>query len=1096
MQHLKYLGILFIVFSFYACENEDLTRNSSSKKLFTKLESSYTGLHFENALSLEEQADYINYEYNITGAGVAVGDINGDGLEDLFICGNKVSDKLYLNKGNFQFEDVTIKSGIDISPNQWSTGVTIVDINMDGFLDIYVCRSGNLPAVQRANALYINNGDGTFLEQAQKLGLDDKGHSTQAAFLDYDLDGDLDVYVINHQDDFDAVQPFEETNQRGLYSDRLYQNQNGIFKDVSIEAGIENDRYGFGLGIAVADYNKDGYPDIYISNDFFEHEYFYVNQGDGTFKQRVHESMKHTSFSSMGCDMADYDNDGWVDIMSVDMVAEDNLRQKNQMAGMNPDIFWEAVDSGLHYQYMFNALQRNNGDGSFSDLADYAGVTNTDWSWAPLFADLDNDGYKDLFISNGILRDLRYKDSKVKMKMENGKVVLAVSPLEYYLSYPATPIPNYCFKNTSDFKFKNVSNQWGLADEGFSNGALYSDLNNDGFLDIVVNNLNSKVSVYQNNGNSNNYLLVELNGPYIGAKVKLKFPDGTNQFIEIQPTRGYLSAVDHRAHFGLGERKTIQELSVIWPDGQSVILKNPSINQLLSINHTDSSPHIKKEIPNPMMKDVSEEIGLDYAHVENEFDDFEMEVLLPHKNSNHGPSLAIGDINGDNLEDVFVGGAIEQAGRMFVQNPDGSFTPIPGPWIPDGRQEDMGAAFFDADNDGDLDLYVASGGNEYVANSIAYKDRLYLNEGNLQFSKSTDALPDGMHISGKVVEPCDYDNDGDIDLFIGGRLTPTKYPFAPRSYLLQNDQGKFTDVTATVAPALLEPGLVACAVWMDYNSDGLKDLVVSGEWMPILLFENRGNSFIDKTDELNLDKLTGWWSSILAEDLDGDGDKDLVLGNNGLNYKYKANPGEPFEVYAHDFDQNGSMDIVLGYFNDGTLYPVRGRQCSSEQIPSIATKFKTYTEFGKASLREVYGEELDNALHLSVNDFASICLLNDNGNFEKIELPRLAQISSINGIVSDDVNKDGNVDLILAGNLYSSEVETSRNDASEGLVLLGKGDGTFNEVPINRSGFKAGGDVKDLKILKKGKEKLILVANNNSNMQAFKFVKSRLKKKE
>ena len=370
MQHLNYLGILFIVFSFYACENEDLSRNSSSKKLFTKLESSYTGLHFENALSLEEQADYINYEYNITGAGVAVGDINGDGLEDLFICGNKVSDKLYLNKGNFQFEDVTIKSGIDISPNQWSTGVTIADINMDGFLDIYVCRSGNLPAVQRANALYINNGDGTFLEQAQKLGLDDKGHSTQAAFLDYDLDGDLDVYVINHQDDFDAVQPFEETNQRGLYSDRLYQNQNGIFKDVSIEAGIENDRYGFGLGIAVADYNKDGYPDIYISNDFFEHEYFYVNQGDGTFKQLVHESMKHTSFSSMGCDMADYDNDGWVDIMSVDMVAEDNLRQKNQMAGMNPDIFWEAVDSGLHYQYMFNALQRNNGDGSFSDLAD------------------------------------------------------------------------------------------------------------------------------------------------------------------------------------------------------------------------------------------------------------------------------------------------------------------------------------------------------------------------------------------------------------------------------------------------------------------------------------------------------------------------------------------------------------------------------------------------------------------------------------------------------------------------------------------------------------------------------------------------------
>ncbi len=1081
-----YLVLITILFV-YSCENEEVVKQPQSKKLFQKITSSQSGVDFENYLTIEEQAEYLNYDYTINGAGLAVGDVNGDGLKDLFFCGNKVSDKLYLNQGDFKFEDISESAGVTSGEDSWSTGVSMTDINGDGLLDIYVCRGGNLPAAQRANAFYINQGDGTFIDEAKALGLADQGHSTQAAFFDYDLDGDLDVYVVNHQDDYDAKRPRSYLNKRDLHSDRLYQNQNGIFVDVSESAGLEPDKYGFGLGIAVADFTGDRYPDIYVSNDYFEHEYLYINQGDGTFKQRIHDAMKHTSFFSMGCDMADYDNDGWIDIMSVDMVAEDNLRQKNQMSGMNPDIFWEAVDEGLGFQYMYNALQRNNGNGTFSDLANYAGITNTDWSWAPLFADLDNDGLKDLFISNGYLRDLRYKDSKVKMKIENEKQIVAMTPVEFYEAYPSTPIANYCYQNTKDYKFKNVSNKWGLAEVGFSNGAVYADLNNDGFLDLVLNNLNSKASVYQNTTNGNNYLEVKVDGPYTGARVELALDDVSKQYIEIQPTRGYLSSVQHEAHFGLGQSTNIQYVKVTWPDGRYLEVNNPTVNQVLQIQYDESLAPEKRNPIAAAFTECGAEIGLDYAHVENEFDDFEMEVLLPHKNSNHGPSLAVGDINGDNLEDVFVGGAIEQAGRMFVQNPDGSFTPIPGPWIPDGRQEDMGAAFFDADNDGDLDLYVASGGNEYVANSIAYKDRLYLNEGNLQFSKSMDALPDGMHISGKVVEPCDFDNDGDIDLFIGGRLTPTKYPFAPRSYLLQNDQGKFTDVTATVAPALLEPGLVACAVWMDYNSDGLKDLVVSGEWMPILLFENNGTAFTDKSAELGLDKYTGWWSAVTAADLDGDGDQDLVLGNNGTNYKYKASPGEPFEVYAHDFDKSGSMDIVLGYFNDGTLYPVRGKQCSSEQIPSISTKFKTYTEFGNASLRDVYGDELDNALHLEVASFASVSLINEEGSFARKELPRLAQISAVNGIVAVDVNGDEVLDLVLAGNLYSSEVETTRNDASEGIVLIGQGDGTFREMPITASGFYAGGDVKDVEILRKGKHKLILVSNNNDKMQAFKL---------
>ena len=1100
-QYIFYLSI-FLIFGCTSNFKKD-SIESKNQKRFKLLSSKHTGVLFNNKLSLDEQSEYFNYQYAINGGGLSAGDLNNDGLVDLFFISNSRSNKLYINKGNLQFEDVTMSSGLTQDKELWSVGSTMADINNDGFLDIYVCMAGGKKVKSRSNLLYINNGDMTFTESAEKFGVNDSGHSTQAVFFDYDLDYDLDLMVINHSGNWNERRPFKEFDKRGIYSDKIYINEGGKFRDVSEKVGLENDRYGFGLGVSIGDLNDDMFPDIYIANDYFGSDYLYFNNQDGTFTEKIKKSTKHISLFSMGTDIADYNNDGLLDIVTVDMVAEDNYRQKTNMAGMNPKIFYEAVDAGLHYQYMYNTLQKNNGNGTFSDVAQIAGMPNTDWSWAPLFADFDSDGWKDLFITNGFARDLRDKDANIKLLKEgkivkeNGNTLYKISNLDHYLSFPEKKIPNYAYRNKGDMTFEKVSYDWGLSQLGFSNGAVYSDLDNDGDQDIIINNLNDIAWIYENTSNQLdkfNFLQINVIGPEsnifsLGARVTVKTKDNNTQTQEITLTRGYQSSVDPILTFGLGSNESVEELIVQWPYGKKIILNNIKSNQRIDCNIKDAEDFILNTPSEFIFNDVTSDLQVNYKHIENDFNDFEKEVLLPHKNSQHGPGIAVGDINNDGLDDFYVGGAKNQQGSFFIQKNNGEFYEKKLNLFKNDRYcEDMGALLFDSDNDGDLDLYVVSGGNEFEKDSPLLQDRLYFNVGNGNFTKSTKSLPI-MLFSGKEVSSADFDNDGDLDLFVGGRIIPGMYPFSPRSYLLLNNgSGLFTDATMKYAPDLYEPGLVTDSEWVDFNSDGNLDLIVVGEWMSILMLENQKGELINVSEKYNLDKHKGWWNSIASGDFDKDGDKDFILGNNGLNYKYKASINQPFHVYAHDFDNSGTIDIVLGYFNQGTLYPVRGRQCSSEQCPIIKEQFSSYSSFGSADLREVYGDKLDDALHYQVTNFATSYLENkSDSGFVISNLPQEAQLSSVNGIIVEDFDNDGNLDLIMSGNLHVSEVETPRNDASVGLVFKGDGSGSFTFLNTKKSGYYTPGDVKDLKILKNHIKKYILVANNDDKIQLYQF---------
>jgi hypothetical protein len=1070
--------------------------------LFTLLEPKETGINFANQVFEDDNNHPFKYSYFYNGGGVAVGDINNDGLADLYFTGNMVTNRLYLNKGDFVFEDITAGAGV-AEKGGWSTGVTMVDINLDGYLDIYVCRSyfRKNPSL-RENLLYINNGDFTFREEAAIYGLNDAGFSVQAAFFDYDQDGDLDMYLANHYNHgvgYDQESSENRTDRPEDARDKLFRNEgNGVFNDVTRATGINNE--GCGLGLGIGDLNGDGWPDIYVANDFKVADCYFVNNGNGTFTDSLKDSIKHTSFFGMGSSVADFNNDGRLDIIVTDMLAADNYREKTMMRSMDVERFWRLIDGGYHYQYMRNTLQLNNGNGTFSEIGYLAGIAKTDWSYAVLLADFDNDGWKDLFVSNGYRRDVRNVDVTNQwegvLARQGGK--FRRGQLHDLLGlFPVNRLANYIFKNNGDLTFSDISADYGLTHGSFSNGAAYGDLDNDGDLDLVISNLMDPAFVYRNNASGmtgNNYLRIIFDGPNdnpagIGAKVSLG-RDGNFQHQEFHLTRGFQSSVEGAVHFGLGDNETVEHLQVTWPDGRTETIGPLAANQVVTVSHQDAQEKpVVGESPasRVLMREVTDEIDVAFVHRENDYDDYAREVLLPHKMSQFGPKFAVGDVNGDGRDDLFIGGATKQTGVLFIQGEEGRFRSLDNrPWEADASSEDLGALLFDADGDGDSDLYVVSGGSEFAATSPNYQDRLYLNDGTGKFEKTESRLP-AISASGSCVVAGDYDNDGDLDLFVGGRVLPGKYPYPARSFILSNECGVFTDVTELVAPGLRERGLVTSAVWSDYDGDGALDLIVVGEWMPVSVFQNHEGRLLDRTEAYGLEDSTGWWNAIAEGDFDNDGDNDYVLGNLGLNYKYKASSEEPLHVYGNDFDQSGTLDIVLGYYNQGVCYPVRGRECSSQQVPLIKTNFPTYDAFGSASLTEVYGQALNEGLHYEAKNFASSYLENlGNGRFAIRPLPIEAQFSTIQGVVVHDFDKDGNLDILIGGNFYVSEVETGRADAGIGLLMNGDGRGNFNPVDPTMSGFFAHLDVRDLAIARgvDGKP-LILVANNNDRVQVF-----------
>ena len=1110
-------SLLLVVMLVVSCKEKSHQENPVPTMevpvIFSQLSPEQSGVSFTNNLNEDSIVNYFTYPYIYMGGGVAIGDVNNDGLQDLYFTGNQVPNKLYLNKGDLTFEDITDQAQVG-GDDRWVTGVTMADVNTDGWLDIYVSVSGKFTTTK--NLLFINNGvdkDGipSFTEGAEQAGIADEGHSTQGTFFDYDKDGDLDLYVANYPftsfKTMNFAYKFMMDKKEEGKSDKLFQNQgDGTFTDVTEEAGLLN--FGLSLGVVAGDFNQDSWEDLYISNDFATPDHFYFNNGDGTFTEKVKETTSHTAFFGMGVDAADFNNDGLLDILQMDMTPADNRRNKANMASMDPAAFYEMISLGMHFQYMQNGLQLNNGiteqgNPHFSDIARLTGMSSTDWSWAGLFADLDNDGWKDIFITNGTRKDINNKDYFAPIDKANYQQRKEFDYLELSRNIPSERIDNFAFKNNGDLTFTNSIDQWGLSFEGYSNGAAYGDLDNDGDLDMVINNIDDHSIIFMNQTSDQklaNHLRIKLLGSEknpqgLGARVTIR-AGGEKQYQYHTLTRGFQSSVEPMVHFGLGTEDMVQEITVIWPDGKIELRHNIKANQTLEFRYQDADQSQPKKL-SPVRKlfsDASKELRVDYRHEENNFNDFEHEVLLPHIYSRNGPGLASGDVNGDGLDDFFIGGAINSSGVLYVQNERGTFNrSIETAWQSDADKEDMGATFFDADGDGDLDLYVVSGGNEFLEGSPQLQDRLYLNSGQGQFNKSLGALPE-MYSSGSRVKPGDYDGDGDLDLFVGGRILPRSYPLPAKSYLLRNEgirngEVQFSDVTSEVSPDLMEAGLVTDAVWVDFNQDDQLDLVIVGEWMPLTFLKNSGSVLENKTQEYGLSGTTGWWYSIVAEDFDQDGDIDFAAGNLGLNYKYHANESESFDVYTYDYDKNGKLDIVLGYYDGGIQYPLRGKQCSSQQIPVINVKYQDYNSFAEATLSEVYSQhDLEASLHYQAYNFASSYVENHGDeNFSLSNLPNQVQLSSINDIVTGDFNGDGHLDMVVAGNLYGAEVETTRNDAGYGYLLTGDGRGNFRAVPYAESGIYLPFDTKDLTMIKGINSTIILAANNNDSLKVLKM---------
>lgn len=1088
--------------------------NQKSETLFRLLPSSKTGITFNNKVIETDTFNILTHEYIFNGGGVGVADFNNDGLPDIFFSGNLVPSKLYLNDGDLTFRDISAEAGIQTS-ERWSSGVAIADINMDGWMDIYVCATMHPDSARRRNMLFINEGlnkEGipTFSDQANDYNLEHGGYSVTAAFFDYDRDGDLDLYLLINQrmDNVPSNYRPKIVDGSSPNNDRLFRNNSdGSFSDVSLEAGITIE--GFGLGLSISDLNLDGWPDIYVSNDYLSNDILYINNKDGTFSNRIADFIGHQSQFSMGNDVADFNNDGMPDIITTDMLPETNIRKKTTISNKTYLTYINNEKFQYEPQYVRNMLHLNNGlhhDIKFSEIGQFSGIQQTEWSWSPLFADFDNDGHKDLIVTNGFPKDVTDKDFAHYRSMVGNVASLALLKD----SIPVVKVANYAFRNNGDLTFQNVTKEWGFEQTSFSNGASFVDLDNDGDLDYVINNINDEASVYENtlytsldrrNKSENNFLRIVLGDAAnkkspVGARVRL-YSNGAAQYYENNIYRGFLSSVEGAIHFGLGSMQSVDSVLIQWSDGNLQKIVDPEINRLIKVEYEATAARVltsfTKKKTRTLFRHETQASKIRFKHEEDDKIDYNLQRTLPHKFTQFGPGMAVGDIDSDGYEDLVVGGSIGFPFAVFYQNPDGTFRDDENKYLRDISKvhEDQSLLLFDANGDGHLDLYIVSGSMEQTEGHESYQDRLYLNDGSGGFIHDKQALPD-MRTSGSSARAADFDGDGDLDLFVGGRVMPAQYPISPRSYLLRNHNGRFTDVTSEMCPELMRPGMVTDAIWTDFNGDNKIDLIVVGEFTPIMFFENTGNAL--RRVKTDIDHHSGWWNSITSGDYDLDGDIDYVIGNLGLNNGYEVTHEFPLKVFAKDFDENGSMDAILACYMrvsmssyDKGLFPVHFWDELNSQSPMFRNKYSRYREYGKATINDLLdSDDINGALVLEANQMASAYVENlGQNNFKLKALPSTAQIAPVNGMLTADVNDDGFNDVVMIGNDYGNEVFFGRYDAFNGLVLLGNADGSFEEKTSAESGFYVPGDAKSLVRLSGAGSELFIASQNRDSILVF-----------
>lgn len=1104
-KEIKFISAVFLLLAgLIACQNRPQTiKNKDCNPMFFLLPASKTHIDFSNTLTEGLNTNVLMYEYFYNGGGVAIGDLNGDGLQDIYFTGNMTDNKLYLNKGHMEFTDVTTAAGVAGRPGPWKTGVTMADVNGDGKLDIYVCYSGKLRPEKRKNQLFINQGNDRsgipqFVDMAEQYGLAGPSFSTSAYFFDYDRDGDLDMLLINHNPE--RITTLNEATINSLTSKpdtergiRLFRNDNGHFHDITKQADINNSALSYGLSAGIADINRDGWPDIYISNDYNMPDRLYINNANGTFTDRLQQSLGHTSLYSMGNDIVDINNDGRPDIFTLDMLPEDNRRQKLLFPADNYESFNLNLRLGNYYQYMRNMLHINNGNGTFSEIGQLAGISNTDWSWAPLFADYDNDGWKDLFVSNGYTRDYTNMDFlKFMVDDLKDKRVMRQDLLNILQQMPSSKVKSYFFKNNDGLTFSNTSDSWGIAQSSNSNGAAYADLDNDGDLDLVVNNINQPAFIYENRASkkiNSHYLQLKLNGKGmntggIGAKIYL-YANGIKQCQEEMPSRGYQSSVSPVIHFGLGKAKLADSLSIVWPLGAKQTLRHIKADQQLTLNERDATEKRSKEnLQAPIFTQVKPPFA--YRQPSNTINDFKRQTLMVNPMSFSGPCIVKGDVNGDGLEDIYIGGTDGKAGMLYLQQKNHQFQPKRQPaFEADKKSNDVAALFFDANGDGKTDLYVCSGGyGDLLPDDPLLQDRLYLNDGKGDFTISVNALPK-MFSSKSCVKMADINGDGYPDLFVGGRVVPGRYPEAPQSYILINDgKGHFTDETLKYNKMLQHAGMVTDAAWVDLNGDKKPDLVIVGEWMPVTILINNNGKLENQTSRYLDKSYSGWWNCITVGDFNHDGHPDLIIGNLGTNSQCKASDREPAEMYYKDFDNNGTVDPILCFYIQNKSYPYVTHDELIDQMSMMRRRFPYYKSYADATIKDIFTpEEMKDSKHLQANDLQTAFFESDmQGRLHKESIPLQAQFSPVYTITTLDYDHDGNEDLLLCGNINHARIRFGKYDANYGVLLKGDGKGHYSYIPQQQSGFKLWGDVRSVLAI----NDLLLFGINQEEIKAYK----------